>query len=79
MNSADGPRTDALADRMTAIEMLLMHLQQTVQDLDQVIVDQHKQIETLERKLGRLQSDVTAVRNAAVEDRKPEDEKPPHY
>ncbi len=56
-----------------------MHLQRTVHDLDQVVVDQARRIEILERGWKRLNNEVQVVRDSAREPRRPEDEIPPHY
>ena len=66
-------------DRTTNLEMLVMHLQKTVQELDEVIQSQGTRISNLERDLKRLNLELGLLREAAIEERSPEEEKPPHY
>lgn len=66
-------------ERLIHLEALFTHLQRTVQELDQVIVDQSRRIDQLQRDLKLLASDVRSVRDASREPRRPEDEIPPHY
>jgi uncharacterized coiled-coil protein SlyX len=66
-------------DRTTNLEMLVMHLQKTVQELDEVIQSQGTRINNLERDLKRLNLELGLLREAAIEERSPEEEKPPHY
>jgi uncharacterized coiled-coil protein SlyX len=66
-------------DRTTNLEILVMHLQKTVQELDEVIQSQGTRINNLERDLKRLNLELGLLREAAIEERSPEEEKPPHY
>ena len=66
-------------ERLIQLEALFTHLQRTVQELDQVIVDQSRRIDLLQRDLKMLAGDVRSVRDASREPRRPEDEIPPHY
>ena len=70
---------EALAKRQTDLEMLVMHLQQTVQALDEVIRRQHDAIDRVQARLSRLEGDVGQLRDTTTVERRPEDEKPPHY
>ena len=56
-----------------------MHLQETVQALDGVVLAQQKQLETLEREIKRLNIELGVMREGAIEERSLVDEKPPHY
>jgi uncharacterized coiled-coil protein SlyX len=69
----------SLETRLTELESLFMHLQRTVADLDQIVVDQSRRMEILEREVRRLSSDLGAVRDMNREPRRPEDDIPPHY
>jgi uncharacterized coiled-coil protein SlyX len=66
-------------DRITQLEMMVMHLQQTIADLDRSIIDQHRRIEQMQREMLRLANDLRSARDLSVEIRRPEDEIPPHY
>ena len=79
MNQNATPAGDRLHERMVDLETLLMHVQRTLGDLDQVVLAQQKQIEALERKIGLLSSDLNSLSGSLPDERKPEDEKPPHY
>ncbi len=73
----DAPRNfDA---RLIELEMLFMHHQRTVADLDQVVLSQQRKIEALERRIQSLQGELGTMASALTPERKPEDEKPPHY
>jgi uncharacterized coiled-coil protein SlyX len=65
--------------RLVELETLFMHLQRTVGELDQVILAQQKQIEALEQKVAGLEGDLNSLSGSVADERKPEDEKPPHY
>jgi len=66
-------------ERITQLEEMLMHFQQTIADLDQSIFDQHRRLEQLQREMLRLANDLRSTRELSVEIRRPEDEIPPHY
>lgn len=76
----DAPTThDRLSARIVELETLYTHLQKTLGELDQVVLGQQRQIEALERKIAAVNADLGAVARSVVDDRRPEDEKPPHY
>ena len=54
-------------------------LHRLVEDLDQVLVAQGRQIESLERKNGLLSNQLRSLSEREVEPRSLEDDKPPHY
>jgi SlyX protein len=68
-----------LAARVVELETLLTHQQRTLAELDQVVLAQQKQIDALERRMESLAAELHVPGGSAVEERKPEDEKPPHY
>lgn len=65
--------------RLTSLEELLMHVQKTVQDLDEVIRLQAARIDILERDLKRMNLELGLLREAAIDERSAEEERPPHY
>lgn len=79
MASQEQARPDALADRTTRLEELFLHLQRTVQDLDQVVLQIHNRLVTLEASLARLAKRTDLLSESVDRDRSPEDERPPHY
>ena len=66
-------------ERITNLEMLLMHLQKTVQELDDVVRSQGARIEELTRDLKRLNLELGVYRESAIDERSAEEERPPHY
>jgi len=65
--------------RLTELEFVVTHLQRTIQDLNEVIIDQGKRIDTLQRETRLIASDIRQVRESSREPRRAEDEIPPHY
>jgi uncharacterized coiled-coil protein SlyX len=70
---------DRLRERVVELETLYMHLQRTLGDLDQAVVAQQRQIDALEQRIAALTSELNSLSGSVVEERKPEDERPPHY
>jgi SlyX protein len=66
-------------ERIIHLEMLLAHLEKTVQELDQVIQQQGSRIDFLERDLKKTSLELGILRESAYVARTPEEEKPPHY
>ena len=79
MSSHGDQADDRLRSRIDELETLFTHLQRTLGDLDQVVLAQQKQIESLERTIAALGTELGALAGSPSEERKPEDEKPPHY
>ena len=65
--------------RITELEFVVTHLQKTIQDFNDVIIEQGKRIDTMQREVRLLASDLRQVRDSAREPRRAEDEIPPHY
>lgn len=65
--------------RLTDLENRYTLLQRTVEDLDGVLVSQARQMESLERKLALLTTQLGALADRETEPRTLEDDKPPHY
>ncbi len=68
-----------LADRLVRLETVVTHLEQTIQDLDQVVLRQSKELEAAKSRIELLTSQLAQAREPAEAPRRPEDEKPPHY
>jgi len=66
-------------DRVTEVECILMHLQKTLMDLNQVVIEQGKSIDKLKREIKQLAVDFRQVREASSPTRTAADEIPPHY
>jgi SlyX protein len=68
---------EALTARIDALETRLAHQDRVVEDLNATVTDQWKQIETLTRRLARLDEQLQDVRASAAPGG--EQEPPPHY
>lgn len=74
----DGEKNQ-LAARVTELESALAHQQREYEQLNQVVIDQAKTIDKLERKLVLLDASIQQVQQNYSEERDLADEKPPHY
>lgn len=79
MNDPAVERIERLSARLVDLEIRFTHLERTVSDLDQVVLAHARHLESIERTLAALGSELRTVSSSMVEERKPEDEKPPHY
>ncbi len=62
--------------RIVELEKRMAYLEKYVEELNEVIVDQQRQLDRCNRELSRLQPK-TAL--SPVDEDRPHDEKPPHY
>ena len=65
------------SQRIVDAEIALTHLQHDYEALNEVVLQQQKTIEQLERKIQRLETKVEASSDPEVRDA--ESERPPHY
>ena len=70
------PNIEALNTRIDALETRLAHQDRIIEDLNATVTDQWKQIETLTRKIARLDEQLQDVRSSGPTG---EQEPPPHY
>jgi uncharacterized coiled-coil protein SlyX len=64
--------------RITDIEIHLMHQEETIRELNEVVIRQQQQIDRLEAELGQLKGQMEEV--AEPHRKRPEEEDPPpHY
>jgi len=75
----DDATIERLPHRVVELEELITHMQRTIGDLDQVVLAQQNRLELLERRISAVGAELSVVASSVVEERKPEDEKPPHY
>jgi len=69
--------TEALSERIDALEMRLTHQERIIEDLNTIVIDQWKRIDALTRQLANLADRVQeAEDNAGLT---PPDRPPPHY
>ena len=79
MNDSTADNIERLSARLVDLEMRFTHLERMMADMNHVVLAQSKQLEALERTLSALGAELRVVSGSIVEERKPEDEKPPHY
>lgn len=65
-----------MEQRIVELEKRLAYLEKYVEDLNEVIIEQHKLIDGLTKNVTRLQARATP---SPLETDRPHDEKPPHY
>lgn len=78
----DPSKTDSammLHQRLIEVEMQLAHQQRLTEQLDEVIRQQDKRLHAIMQRLSKLSDQVLEIQEVPFEQRKPEEEKPPHY
>ena len=68
--------TNALGERIDALEMRLTFQDETIETLNQTITEQWKQIDALTRQLAELKERLQDAEGSAPG---PVNERPPHY
>jgi uncharacterized coiled-coil protein SlyX len=67
-------------ERLSRVESLLTFMQRTIDDLNQVVLEQAKRMERQDAEIARLRASLETLIGSIVEaPRRPEDERPPHY
>jgi uncharacterized coiled-coil protein SlyX len=80
MTNSDSQSNREIHRRLSEVESLVTFLQRTIDDLNAVILDQQRRLESQEKELARLRATYSTLADSIVEvPRRPEDEKPPHY
>ena len=65
-------------DRLTDLEIRIAHQQHHIEELDKVIIEQHKQIDDLTERLQLLEKRLKTITEDHI--KRPEEElPPPHY
>ena len=67
---------ESTQDRLTAIEMLLSHLQHDIDKLNEALIFQQSEIDGLRRSLARIEA---AVDELPLPPTDPTHDRPPHY
>lgn len=65
-----------MENRIIEIEKRLVYLEKFVDELNEVIVDQQRQIDRCNKELARLQPKASP---SPIDENSQHDEKPPHY
>jgi uncharacterized coiled-coil protein SlyX len=68
-----------LEERVTQLELLVTHIERTVDSLNAALIGQQKQLDTFGRLLSRLDEQIEGRSEDEEELRDPEAERPPHY
>jgi SlyX protein len=69
---------DSLNVRLIELESIVMHLQNDLVQMNNVILDQQRDIESLNRKVQQFENRLTET-TGDPEKRDPLEERPPHY
>jgi uncharacterized coiled-coil protein SlyX len=64
-----------MENRIIEIEKRLLYLERFVDELNEVIVEQQKQLDRCYKELAKMQPKVVSP----IDETRPHDEKPPHY
>lgn len=67
-----------LGDRVTQLELLVMHLQHDLEQLSSVVVEQNVELAKLKGALGKVEHRVLELAERQ-DSSSPADDKPPHY
>ena len=67
----------SMEDRITALEMKAAHQEHTIEQLNEIVTVQQKQLNDLEKLYQKLREKV--IRMNEQLDQLPENERPPHY
>ena len=67
--------SDDMAERLTDLEMRCAHQEKTITELSDMMSEQWKKIDNLERQLRRLNDEVQLLDGGDA----PPNQKPPHY
>jgi uncharacterized coiled-coil protein SlyX len=62
-----------MEDRLTTLEIRYTHLERQVEELNQLLIEQHKLIDRLIREIANLRANLAGVESG------PPGEPPPHY
>ena len=65
-------------DRLTDLEIRIAHQQHHIEELDKVIIEQHKQIDDLTERLQLLEKRLKTITEDHIK-RPDEESPPPHY
>jgi uncharacterized coiled-coil protein SlyX len=69
---------DQVNSRVVELESRFMHLERTMEELNQVLLLQQRQVESLKRAMEKLDGQLDTMAGADTA-RTPEEERPPHY
>lgn len=70
---------ELLKTRLATVETLLMHVERDLQDLNQAVLGQDRRLDVLEQEVRKFVAAMEKLSSSQTEQRKPEEEIPPHY
>lgn len=76
---SENDAANQIADRVLKLEELFTHLQRTLLELNEAVIECHRRTDLLEAKLSRLASAVAEQTAGPERPFDPEAERPPHY
>jgi uncharacterized coiled-coil protein SlyX len=79
MKPNNGAAADSVAERVTKLEELFTHLQRTVLDLNQVLIEHGQRVDAMQAKLAQIASAVEERIAEPARPFDPEAERPPLY
>lgn len=68
-----------LNERMTELEIHLVHVQRMYDQLNEVVTSQAMEADRMQRRITQLQTQIKELKEKPVSQADPLDEKPPHY
>lgn len=68
-----------LDQRMTELEIQIVHLQRLYEQLNEVVTSQALEADRMQRRIEQLQTQLKEMKEKPSEAIDPLDEKPPHY
>lgn len=68
-----------LSERVTELEIQLTHAQRAYDELNQVVIEQAKELQQFRQRVHKLQEEIEGIKQQPSTVRTLEDEKPPHY
>lgn len=69
---------DSPNDRLIELESIVMHLQNDLMQMNNVILDQQREIESFNQRIQQLESRLAETAESP-EEHDPLEERPPHY
>ena len=76
--NANQPDSDRDGQRVTELELSLMHLQNDYESLNEVVLENAKRLDSMSNMIQQLTDRISDAKDPEPV-RKAEDEKPPHY
>ncbi|MEO1617795.1 MAG: SlyX family protein [Planctomycetota bacterium] len=66
-------------ERITNLEISLAHLQRQYDMLNEVVIEQTRELERATKQIAKWENEVNSMKNQMESPGDPLDEKPPHY